>query len=72
MKRPTRTVKRESIVTYRDRPLVLIVSPMADVLLVREKGRRKALEIDILSIWSVANKLSAAKIREQRKLKRRK
>lgn len=72
MKRPTRTVKRESIVTYRGRPLVLIVPPMADVLLVREKGRRKALEIDILSIWSVANKLSAAKIREQRKLKRRK
>jgi hypothetical protein len=67
MKRPKRTIKRESEVSYRGRPLVLIIPPTCDVLLVREKGRRTALEIDILSIFSVASKLEAAKRRAERK-----
>jgi hypothetical protein len=70
MKRPTRTVRRESVVTHRGRPLVLIVPPTCDVLFIREKGRRTAHELDILSAWSVANKLTAAKRRDERKMKR--
>jgi hypothetical protein len=70
MKRPTRTVRRESVVTHRGRPLVLIVPPTCDVLFIREKGRRTAHELDILSAWSVANKLTAAKRRDERKTKR--
>lgn len=71
MKRPTRTIKRESEVMYRGRQLVLIVPPTCDVLLIREKGRRTALEIDILSAWSVANKLAAVKRMQERKAKKR-
>jgi hypothetical protein len=70
MKRPTRTVRRESVVTHRGRPLVLFVPPTCDVLFIREKGRRTAHEFDILSAWSVANKLTAAKRRDERKAKR--
>jgi len=70
MKRPSRTIKRESSVQVRSRgrmrSLVLIVPPTCDVLLIREKGRRQALELDILSAWSVANKLAAAKRRSER------
>ena len=71
MKRPKRTIRRESEVMYRGRPLVLIVPPTCDVLLIREKGRRIAFEIDILSAWSVANKLAAAKRLQERKNKKR-
>lgn len=71
MKRPKRTIKRESELVYRGRNLVLIVPPTCDVLSVREKGRRKVMEIDILSIWSIASKLSAAKIVADRKAKRK-
>ena len=63
MKRPQRSVKRESVVTVRNggraRSLILVIPPTCDVLMIREKGRRHALEIDILSVWSVANKLAA-------------
>lgn len=70
MKRPTRTVRRESIVSHRGRPLVLIIPPTCDVLLIREKGRRTAYELDILSAFSVAAKLAAAKRITERKAKR--
>jgi hypothetical protein len=70
MKRPTRTVRRESIVTHRGRPLVLVVPPTADVLLIREKGRRTAYEVDVLSLLSIGAKLAAAKRVAERKAKR--
>ena len=70
MKRPTRTIRRESVVTYRGRPLILIVPPSADVVLVREKGRRTPYEVDILSIHSVGAKLAAAKRRAEQKAAR--
>ena len=73
MKRPKRTIVRRSEVRTnggRGRPLVLIVPPTCDVLFIREKGRRTAHELDILSAWSVANKLTAAKRRDERKTKR--
>jgi hypothetical protein len=70
MKRPTRTVRRESVVTHRGRPLVLLVPPTADVILVREKGRRVAYEVDVLSLYSVGAKLYAAKRVAERKAKR--
>ena len=72
--RPKRTVRRESEVTVRNggrsRSLILIVPPTCDVLMIREKGRRSALEIDILTLWSVANKIAARKRIEERKTKR--
>jgi len=74
MKRPRRTVRRESEVTVRDRgksrALVLIIPPTCDVLMIRAKGTRTAHELDILSAWSVANKLTAAKRRAERKGRR--
>lgn len=70
MKRPSRTIRRESTVTHRGRPLVLIVPPTCDVLLIREKGRRTAYELDILSAFSVGAKLAAARLRAE-KLARR-
>jgi hypothetical protein len=70
VKRPTRTVRRESVVTHRGRPLVLLVPPTADVILVREKGRRVAYEVDVLSLYSVGAKLHAAKRVAERKAKR--
>lgn len=72
MKRPTRTVKRESVVTWRGRPLVLILPPTADVVMVREKGRRTAFEVDVLSIYSLGAKKAAEKLRVERKARRRK
>lgn len=70
MRRPSRTVRRESVVTHRGRPLVLIVPPTCDVLLIREKGRRTPYELDILSAFSVAAKLAAAKRRAEQKANR--
>ena len=70
MKRPTRTVRRESVVTHRGRPVVVLLPPTADVLLVREKGRHTAYEVDVLSLLSVGAKLHAAKRRAERKAKR--
>jgi len=79
MKRPRRTIRRESKVvlpgsrskTWPDgRPLVLICPPTCDVVLIREKGRRTAFALDILSAYSVAAKLAAAKRRADRKAKR--
>jgi hypothetical protein len=70
MKRPTRTVRRESVVTHRGRPLVLIVPPTADVLLIREKGRRTAYELDILSAFSMAAKSAALKLIAELRAKR--
>jgi len=49
---------------------VLIVPPTCDVLLIREKGRRTSYELDILSAFSVAAKLAAAKRITERKAKR--
>lgn len=79
MKRPTRTVRRESKVvlpnsrskTWPDgRPLVLIIPPTCDVLMIREKGRRTTYELDILSAFSVAAQLAAARRWAERKAKR--
>lgn len=67
MKRPRRTVRRESVVTHKGRPLVLIIPPTCDVLLIREKGRRTAFELDILSAYWTAAKLHVAKLRAERK-----
>jgi hypothetical protein len=46
---------------------VVIVPPTADVLLIREKGRRTVYELDVLSAFSVAAKLFAARRRAERK-----
>jgi hypothetical protein len=70
MKRPTRTVRRESVVAYRGRPLVLIVPPTCDVLMLREKGRRTAYELSILSAFHLAARHHAEKLRAERKAKR--
>ena len=67
MRRPSRTVRRESIVTVRGRPLVLVVPPTADVVLIREKGRRTSFEVDILTIYHVAARLRAAAVRAARR-----
>lgn len=71
MKRPTRTVRRESVVAYRGRPLVLIVPPTCDVLLIREKGRRTAYELDILSAFRVAAWKAAQKRIAERRARRK-
>ena len=71
MTRPSRTIRRESIVTHRGRPLVLIIPPTCDVLLIREKGRRTAYELDILSAFHVGAKLAARKNMEERRAKRK-
>jgi hypothetical protein len=70
MKRPRRTIRRESVVEYRGRPLVLIIPPTADVILIREKGRRTAYEVGVLSIFSVGAKLAAAQRRAEKLAKR--
>ena len=72
MNRPTRTIKRESTVRLRNgRALVIIIPPTADVLLIREKGRRTSFEVDVLTIYHVAAKLRAAAVRAERKAKRK-
>lgn len=67
MIRPTRTIRRESTVTMRGRPLVLIIPPTADIILIREKGRRKSFAVDALTVYHVAAKLEAARIRNEKK-----
>jgi len=69
--RPRRTVRRVSTVTYRGRPLVLIVPPTCDVLMVREKGRRTAFEVDILTVYQAAARIAGAKLRAERAAKRK-
>jgi hypothetical protein len=70
--RPRRTIRRESTVTVRSsgklkqRPLVLIVPPTCDVLLIREKGRRTVLEVDILTLYHVAARKAAERRRAER------
>lgn len=72
MKRPRRTIRRESSVTVgRGRPLVLIVPPTCDVLYIRPKGMRTTYELDILSAYSVAAKKYAARVVAERKAKKR-
>ncbi|HXF67676.1 MAG TPA: hypothetical protein VNK67_13400 [Burkholderiales bacterium] len=66
MRRPRRTIKRESLALYRGRPLVLIVPPICDVIRIREKGRRTAFEIDLLSVYDLAARKAAAQLLEQR------
>lgn len=79
MTRPRRTVRRESVVTVphsrskrypEGRPLVLLVPPTADVLVVREKGRVTAYEVDVLTLYHVGAKLAAERRRAERKAKR--
>lgn len=70
MKRPTRTIRRESELTYRGRPLVLIVPPSCDVLMIREKGRRTAFELDIITAYKAGARLAAIKRMAERKAKR--
>jgi hypothetical protein len=69
MKRPTRTVRRESIITYRGRQIILHVPPTADSVTVHEKGRRSKFDIDIITIYHVAVK-QAALVRLAGKAKR--
>jgi hypothetical protein len=70
-KRPTRTVRRETSVTHRGRPLVILVPPTADIILIREKGRRTVYEVPALAMFSVGAKLAAAKLRADRAAKRK-
>jgi hypothetical protein len=71
MKRPSRTIKRESTVLLRGRPLVLIVPPTADVILIRPKGTRTAFEVDALTIYHVAAKLRARTVKAEKLAKRK-
>ena len=69
-RRPTRTVRRETSVKHHGRPLVVLIPPTADVLLIREKGRRTVYEVPALAVFSVGAKLAAARIRAERQAKR--
>lgn len=71
MKRPKRTIRRESEVMYRGRPLVLIVPPTCDVLLIKEKGRRTAYEVSVLDVLYLGAKSQARKQMEERKARKR-
>lgn len=75
MKRPSRTVRRESVLKTPGRggrPLVLFVPPTADVLIVREKGRRIAYAVDVLSVFHLgARRAAAASLAQRRGRKRR-
>lgn len=70
-----RTIKRFSAVTVRSgsklRQLVLIVPPTCDVVLVREKGRRTAYELSIITAYRVAVLEQARRARLERKAKRK-
>lgn len=39
--KPSRTVKRQTMLPYRGRPIVLIVPPECDYIGLRQKGRAK-------------------------------
>lgn len=68
MKRPSRSIKRETAGAYVGRrQLVIIVPPTADVMLIREKGRRIAFEVDALSIYHLGAKRAAAAKRKSKK-----
>jgi hypothetical protein len=71
MKRPTRTVRRETTVTHRGRPLVILVPPTADIVLIREKGRRTVYEVPALAIFSIGAKIAAAGLNAERIARRK-
>jgi hypothetical protein len=79
MKRPQRSVRRESQITVpgsrsksypEGRPVVLVLPPTADVLIVREKGRRVAYEVDVLSVYHLGARLAAAAVVAKRRAKK--
>lgn len=73
--RPTRTVRRESEVTVRVRgkhkPLILIVPPVPDVIVIRPKGHKHGYEVDVLTLYHIGAKLEARKQIEARRARKK-
>lgn len=65
-----RTIKRFTAAPYRGRALVLIVPPECDYIDLRQKGRRKVFSIDLASVYDLAAKREALRIKAERKAKR--
>lgn len=71
MKRPTRAVKRESVLTYRGRAIIVVLPPDAATIMVREKGRRTSFEVDVLSVFYLAARKAAEALKDKRRTRRR-
>ena len=67
---PSRTIKRKTSGSYRGAQIVLIVPPDCDVVYLRQARRRKVYEIDLASVYDLAAKREAIKVRAERKAKR--
>lgn len=55
--RTDRTVKRETAITYRGRPLIVELHP--GYLILRQKGTRRAVSIDYSAVLDLGYKLMA-------------
>lgn len=62
-------VRRETDASHRWRPLVVEIG--ATTMRIRQKGRRHFFEVDYESVFSLAAKKEAQRIREEKKQKRK-
>lgn len=65
----TRTVKRETAVTYRGRPLIVELHPWGISL--REKGRRLSVPVDYRSVYDLGFKILARSARAEKEKARK-
>jgi hypothetical protein len=63
MNEPKRTVKRRTSLPHRGRRVWLIVPPACDYVTVRQEGRRQSYDIDLASIYDLAAKKEALRVR---------
>lgn len=70
MSRPSRTVKRTTLLPHRGRQIVLIVPPECDYISLRQKGCRRVYDIDLASVYDLAARREALRVRVERKANR--
>lgn len=67
MSGPRRTIKRKTHGSYRGAQIVLIVPPDCDVVYLRQARRRKVFEIDLASVYDLAARREALRLKAEKK-----
>lgn len=67
MSGPRRTIKRKTHGSYRGAQLVLIVPPDCDVITIRQARRRQSYDIDLASVFDLAARREAIRVKAEKK-----
>lgn len=71
MSTPARTIQRRTSLPHRGRQIVLIIPPQCDFVTVRQFGRRKSFDIDLASVYDLAAKKEALRVKAEKKARRK-